>query len=305
VSALDRFTRVLDWNLLKYFVQIAQSGGIGAAADSLHLSQPSVSSALRRLEDHLGVVLCVRTRKGVQLTAAGEALLKECDYIVGRLSAAPAELRAIVGDLGGSVLLKTISHVLSPALDAGVVAFKARYPDVELVLETAPCELIVESLLSGEVAVAVGFDDARRPELRHITLMQERQQLYCGPTHRLFGQTVTDPSSLALEPFVAFSDGEPPALRQFRERHGLGQRLSGNADSVFEASWLISLGIGIGALPEPMAKAFAPRLHPLLPPEMAPTLDIHLMWRPDLQSRAALLLIDTVIEQLGRTESRA
>jgi DNA-binding transcriptional LysR family regulator len=298
VSDLDRFTRVLDWNLLKYFVQIAQSGGIGAAADRLHLSQPSVSAALRRLEDHLGVALCVRTRKGIQLTAAGQALLKECDHIVARLAAAPAELRAIVGDVGGSVLLKTISHVLSPALDAGVVAFKSRYPHVELVLETGPCEIIVESLLSGDVAVAVGFDDALRPELRHVTLMQERQQLYCGPTHKLYGQTVTDPSTLAFEPFVAFSDGEPPALRAFRERYGLGQRLSGHADSVFEASWLISLGIGIGALPEPMAKAIAPTLSPLLPPHLAPMLDIHLMWRPDLQSRGALLLIDTVIEQL-------
>jgi hypothetical protein len=131
--------------------------------------------------------------------------------------------------------------------------------------------------------------------------MQERQQLYCGPTHRLIGQTVTDPSSLALEPFVAFSDGEPPALRDFRERYGLGQRLSGNADSVFEASWLISLGIGIGALPEPMAKAIAPSLWPLLPADLAPKLDIYLMWRPDLQSRAAILLIETVIEHLSPT----
>jgi DNA-binding transcriptional LysR family regulator len=302
MTALDRFTRVLDWNLLKYFVQIAQSGGIGAAAESLRLSQPSVSAALRRLEDHLGVTLCLRTRKGVQLTAAGEALLKECEHIVARLSAAPAELRAIVGDLGGSVLLKTISHVLSPALDAGVVAFKTRYPHVELVLETGPCEDIVDALLSGEVAVAVGFDDALRPELRHIKLMEERQQLYCGPTHRLYGQTVADPTMLASEPFIAFSDGEPPALRAFRDRHGLGRRVSGNADTVFEASWLISLGIGIGALPEPMAKAIAPNLSPLLPPDIAPALDIYLMWRPDLQSRAALLLIDTVIEHLPKAD---
>ncbi len=108
-----------------------------------------------------------------------------------------------------------------------------------------------------------------------------------------------------MEPFIAFSDGEPPALRLFRERHGLGQRVSGNADSVFEASWLISLGIGIGALPEPMAKAIAPTLSPLLPPDLAPTLDIHLMWRPDLQSGAALRLIDTVIEQLANTAQQA
>jgi DNA-binding transcriptional LysR family regulator len=155
LRVLDRFTRVLDWNLLKYFVQIAQSGGIGAAAESLNLSQPSISAALRKLEAQVGAQLCIRTRKGVQLTLAGEALLKDCQEIVSRLTAAPAGLRAITDSMGGSVLLKTISHVFSPALDAGIVAFKSRYPAVELVLETAPWEHIVESLMSGDSAVGI------------------------------------------------------------------------------------------------------------------------------------------------------
>jgi len=90
---LDRFARVLDWNLLKYFVQIAECGSIGAAAERLQLSQPSVSAALRRLEAQLGLQLFLRTRKGVQLTAAGDVLLKECLDIVERLVAAPAGLR--------------------------------------------------------------------------------------------------------------------------------------------------------------------------------------------------------------------
>jgi DNA-binding transcriptional LysR family regulator len=298
MTGLDRFTRVLDWNLLKYFIQIAERGGIGAAADSLHLSQPSVSAALRRLEEHLGVQLCIRTRKGAQLTAAGEAFFRECEVILGRLSAAPAELRAIAGDLGGSVFLKTISCVMSPALDAGVAAFKARYPDVELVLETGHAEPIVESLLSGDVAIAVGFDEALRPELGHALLMRERQRLYCAPGHKFYGQTVTDPTLLESEQFVAISEGEPPAWRAFRERYGLGRRISGLADNVFEAAWLIGLGIGIGHLPEPVAAFLKPSLTPLLPPELTPELDIYLMWRHDLQSRASLRLVETIIEHI-------
>ncbi len=295
---LDRFTRNLDWNLLKYFVQIAQSGGIGAAADSLNISQPSVSVALRRLEEQLGAQLCIRTRKGIQLTGAGKLMLAHCELIVDRLSGAPGELRASTGMVGGSVLLKTISHVYAPGLDAGLVAFKANHPGVELVVESAPSQHIVESLLNGETAVAIGFDEVPRPELSHALLTRERLQLYCGPSHKLAGRRIADVTELADEPFIAFSEGEPPALLAFRARHGLGRRAGGFADNVFEASWLIGLGIGIGILPEPMAAVVAPHLSPLLPPDMVPELDIYLMWRPDLSDRAARLLVETIVEHI-------
>ncbi len=299
MKTLDRFTRVLDWNLLKYFVQIAQSGGIGAAAESLSLSQPSVSAALRRLESQVGAQLCIRTRKGIQLTAAGEALLKDGQEIVQRLSGAPASLRSIADNLAGSVLLKTISHVFSPALDAGLVAFKSRYPTVELVLETAPWDHIVTSLMSGDSAVGVGFDETPHQELHHAHLARERLQLYCGPTHPLFGRTIDDPTLLADQSFVGFSDGEPQALRDFRTRYGIGQRTGGIADNVYEACWLIGLGIGVGILPEPMVSKMAPDLKPLLTADLVLELDIHLMWRPDLQDRASRLLIDTVLEHIA------
>ncbi len=300
MTKLDRFARVLDWNLLKYFVQIAECGSIGAAAESLQLSQPSVSAALRRLEAQLGLQLFLRTRKGVQLTPAGDVLLKDCLDIVARLVAAPAGLRSVADGLGGSVLVRTISHVFSPALDAGLIAFKARYPDVELVLETAHSERIVESLMSGESSVAVGFDEQPHSGLRHALLLRERQPVYCGRTHELFGRTVEDPRELADHPFVVFSSGEPVVLRNFRTRYGLGQRIGGNADNMFEAGWLIGLGIGIGNLPEPMVNSMWPELSMVLPSALVPELDIFLMWRADLQDRAAQLLVDTVLEHVAQ-----
>lgn len=300
---LDRFSRTLDWNLLKYFVQIAHSGGIGTAAESLKLSQPSVSAALRRLESQVGAQLCVRTRQGVHLTAAGEQLLKHCGEIVAHLSVVPAELRPIAGTMGGSVLLRTISHVHSAPLDAGIIAFKSGYPDVELILQASPWAHIVESLLSGDSAVGVGFHEAPHPDLSYALLARERLQLYCGPAHELCATKVLDPASLAEQPFIAYSDGEPPTLRAFRERYGLGQRVSGIADNVHEASWLIGLGVGIGSLPEPMAATVSPRLVPLLPPALVPELEIHLMWRRDLQDRAARLFIDTILDQIRRGQS--
>jgi DNA-binding transcriptional LysR family regulator len=265
----------------------------------LRLSQPSVSAALRRLEAQLGLQLFLRTRRGVQLTPAGDVLLKDCHDIVDRLVAAPARLRSIKNGLGGSVLVRTISHIFSPALDAGLMAFKARYPDVELVLETDHSERIVASLMSGESSVAVGFDERPHSDLRHVLLLRERQPVYCGRTHELFGRTINDPRDLAHYPFVVFSNGEPSALRDFRNRYGLGQRIGGNADNMYEAGWLIGLGIGIGNLPEPMVDSMLPGLSMVLPPTLVPELDIFLMWRADLQDRAAQLLVETILEHVG------
>jgi DNA-binding transcriptional LysR family regulator len=189
--------------------------------------------------------------------------------------------------------------VISPALDAGVAAFRARHPNVELVLETGSGPQIVEALLSGDVAVGVGFDEEMRPELEHALLVHERQLLYCGPNHALAGTSVNDPCELQKEAFVLLSVGEPAVMRDFREKYRLGRRIGGLADNMYEAAWLISLGVGVGHLPEPLAATMTPPLTALLPPGMDPTLDIYLMWRPDLQSRATMMLVDTILEHIA------
>ena len=299
VSSIDRFARNLDWNLLKYFTQIARSKGIGAAAASLHLSQPSVSAALRKLEGHLGAQLFVRTRKGVQLTAVGELLVRDCEQIVARIEAMPIMARELIGTVGGSVLLKTISHVASSALDAGLRNFRQQYPQVDLVLETAPWEHISKALISGELAIGVGFDDVQHATLRRAPLTFEYIQLYCAASHPLAKRAIEDPGELADQPFVAFSEGEPAALRSFRERHGLGQHVVGFVNTIHDASWLISLGVGIGMLPEPAAQASGHDIVPLLPRSLLPCLAIDLLWRSDLQDRAGQLLIDAIVRHIN------
>ena len=77
---IDRnFASRVDWNLLRLFVEIVQAGGIGAAARRLNRQQPSVSAALKRLEEHIGTQLLRRTAAGVEATTAGRALLLICE----------------------------------------------------------------------------------------------------------------------------------------------------------------------------------------------------------------------------------
>ncbi|MCJ2179989.1 LysR family transcriptional regulator [Novosphingobium album (ex Hu et al. 2023)] len=298
MNSIGRFARNLDWNLLKYFTQIARHGGIGAAATSLNLSQPSVSAALRKLEEHVGAQLVIRSPKGVQLTSVGEAFSRECEQILSRIEAMPVTARELTGTVGGSVLVKTISHVASAALDAGLLNFRERYPDVELMLETAPWEDISQALVEGQLAVGVGFDDAQHPALQRTVLTYENMQIYCARSHPLAERVIDNPADLAGEPFIAYSAGEPAALKAFRERHRLGEHVVGFANTVHDAAWLISLGVGIGMLPEPAANALGQDIVPILGRAMMPRLAIDLFWRSDLQDRASQLLVEAIIEQI-------
>ncbi len=299
MSTLDRFTRNLDWNLLKYFVQIARSGSIGGAAARMNVSQPSVSVALRRLEESVGAQLFVRSNAGVQLTEAGAVMLRDTEAMIGMISAKPAEIGHVTGLLRGMVTVMTVSHVFSPALDAGVTGFKKRYPDVELHFEAAAWRDIVGALARGDAMLGIGFDETRRPEIDYELLTTEATQLYCGPGHMLYGRTIEDPANVAGEAFVAFGEGEPPALTSFRRSHGFGTRLSGMADSVHEAAWMIGLGLGIGLLPVPLVEASSRSdLWPLLAPGTSPALEVLLMRRAGLQDRATCALVDMIMTQI-------
>src|SRR3546814_19150026 len=74
-----KFAGRVDWNLMRTFVDIVRAGGIGAAARQLNRQQPSISAALKRLEDHVGVTLPHRTATGVEMTAAGKPMLALCE----------------------------------------------------------------------------------------------------------------------------------------------------------------------------------------------------------------------------------
>ena len=73
-----QFARNLDWNLLKFFHEIAEARSVTGAAQELNRKQPALSLALRRLEERLGVTLCQRGPTGFELTDEGRILAEAC-----------------------------------------------------------------------------------------------------------------------------------------------------------------------------------------------------------------------------------
>lgn len=290
------YARNVDWNLFKVFYEIARRGSITSAANALNRTQPSISAALQRLEGYVGNPLCARTSRGVMLTVHGEHLFAACQGIYEVVQSTSREASILRGDVSGVMVLRVIASLyLQPRLTEMIENFHALYPRIEIKLDVAPWREILQSLQSGEVELAIGFDPNPGDEQTHILLSEQVQQLYCGPVHPLFGSQVTSPSELRDEPFVVTHD-EPLPYVEFRERYGMGRKSGGYADGLHERMWLIQMGMGIGFLPKPVVDAspFADKLSPLLPDDQAPKWSVYLMAASHgARSAPAQLLFET------------
>ncbi len=136
----------LDWNLLRTFLVIMQERSVSRAAARLHLTQPAVSQALKRLEDTLGRTLIQRRGPHFEPTRAGEEVYRIASDIYGHMSRLETELDDRSDDITGSIRLLTVSRIDSGVYDEFLAEFHKTYPRVDLQIEVMRSSDIISSL---------------------------------------------------------------------------------------------------------------------------------------------------------------
>jgi len=299
---VDRnFAARVDWNLLRTFVEIVRAGGIGAAARKLNRQQPTISVALKRLEDHVGTQLLLRSAQGVELTVAGRALLLIGEDMFEAARMVPHQVAQAMKQVQGLVRIQMISSIVSPEFDEAIATFRRRHPAIQIELRVSPWRQVLESLERGEVEIGVGCDSGVRVGLNYEPLFVEVQQVYCDRNHPLYGRRVARLNDLRDQGFVLTGTDELDTITRVRQRYGLGTVVNGLAEDVHEAKRLISLGVGIGFLPVLAAEDLVARdrLWPLLPREAEPSYDIYLLSRQvPTRDTPTQLFLDEILRRL-------
>lgn len=305
---IDRdFASRVDWNLLRLFVEIVRAGGIGAAARRLNRQQPTISAALKRLEDHAGVQLLLRSVTGVELTAAGRALMLICEDMFEAARMAPHQIAQAMKHVEGLVRIQMISSIISTEFDEAIASFRHRHPAIQIELRVSPWREVLNALERAEVEIGVGYDSGVRSSLSYEPLFTEVQQLYCARNNPLYGRRITRLGELREEGFVLTGGDELETITRLRQRYGLGTVVNGRAEDIHEAMRLIVLGVGIGFLPVLAAQDLVARerLWPLLPHDAEPSYDIYLLARatPSRDTPTQLFLDEITRRLRAKTRS--
>jgi len=132
---------------MRYFMAVAERLHFGRAAESLHISQPPLSRAIRALEERLGVALFTRSRRRVELTGDGSRFLEESRRLIAQLERSVAELRGIAAGEQGRLRIGFVSLADYGILPGLLRGFKTARPGVRLALR---------EMLSPEQAAALG-----------------------------------------------------------------------------------------------------------------------------------------------------
>lgn len=243
----------MDLRQLTFFVTICELRSFTRAAERLHIAQPAVSIAMRKLEEELGVRLLHRTpsERQVTPTAEGRALLAHARAILAQVDDARRELAALRGLEEGEVDIGVPTMLGNYRLPPVITAFRDRYPGIRLVVRQEGARAIQALVESGTLTLGVvANEDLPREELEWRPLLRA-EIVVCMPPEHPFAELSAVPARRLDEvPLVLF----PPGYYQ-RERldalltaAGLRPNIVCETNLVPLIKQLVAHGAGVGTL---------------------------------------------------------
>jgi DNA-binding transcriptional LysR family regulator len=268
---------------LRYFLAVAEERHFGRAAKRLHIAQPPLSRQIQALEAEIGFPLFDRSRRRVELTAAGTALGIHVRRVFEALERGVHDAQRAAAGQTGRIAVGYPSSVAASGLPELLGAFRMRSPGVEVVLRELPPQDQIEALKDG--TIDVGF--IRAPlddddELASKRVRCEPLMIALPEGHALAKRPRLALELLAREPFICFPRHRGPAffdlLMRLCHEAGFIPRIVQEAPQLDIVS-LVAAGFGVSILPDSVRAAGRPGVV-FLPIVGAPQTELRVAWRP-------------------------
>ena len=246
---------------LKYLVALAEHKHYGKAAAVCHVSQPTLSTQLRKLEDELGVALVERGSRKVMLTHAGLEAAMRARNIVAEIEELKEAARRARDPEAGTVRLgifPTLGPYLLPHVIPGI---RKRYPHLELLLVEEKSDELLHRLRDGRLDAALLALPVDDDSLHAEFLFEEPFLLAVSSKHPLAGRDHLDAEELSTQRLLLLEDGHclrDQALAVCR-RFGANEKSEFRATSLETLRQMVAADVGITLLPTLAVKPPVPR----------------------------------------------
>jgi DNA-binding transcriptional LysR family regulator len=298
---------------IEAFLAVADELHFGRAAARLHLTQPSLSQQLKRLERHLGVELVSRTSRVVQLTPAGKAFQADAQRILGEVHRATSTAREIAAGRVGKISIGFNGRAGQLIMPRSLARLHASYPNITTRLSSGRSGPQLAALARGELDVGLvygGRSSGGPLLLRQLVPM--RIGALVGHGHRWANRSSIAVRELAELPCVMFQREESPAMydaiMSAAERAGAFPRVAEYMNDSVSTEITVAARPYVGFASFISTDELRPmglRVVPLVDPE--PVVELQAAWRVDSANEAVqafLESLDATKEYLESTVDR-
>jgi DNA-binding transcriptional LysR family regulator len=252
----------IDLNAVAIFVRIVETGSLSAAARLLKIPKTTVSKRLADLEESLGVALITRTTRNLRVTEAGKTYFEHSQAAVRRLEQGRVEMSSVREHPSGLLKITAPIDIAHTVLAKVIDTFVVRYPGVkiELVVTNRLVDLLGEGV---DLAVRAGaMRDSALVGRRFIDLTSN---VYGSPEHLRRFKTPLQPQDLSSVDFIGFSAMQGFDMVKGRTTVKVNVNPKVVVDDLEMVRELVTLGTGIGWLPDFLALSDGGRLIPAVP----------------------------------------
>jgi len=238
---------------LRYFVAVAEELHFGRAAERLQMAQPPLSQQIRKLEEELSVQLFYRTKRRVQLTAAGQVFLEQAQLMLAQAEQAiKAAQRADQGELG-RLVIGFVASACYDVLPDILRVYRERFPDVSLVLRELTTTQQVHALLNGRINIGFIRPPVHHEALEVETILREPFLVALPENHSLASQAEIPLKALSKESFVLFPRHLGPGFYDqvvsLCQQAGFSPDVSQEAIEMQTIVSLVAAGFGVSLVP--------------------------------------------------------
>lgn len=241
---------------LEFFRAVARNLSFSNAAKELYTSQPYVSNQIRKLEDHYGVPLFIRSYPRIALTEAGQLLHERIGRILDEVEELEQVVQQFQGLHRGTVTLAATASAGNHVLPEMIARFQREYPDIVVQALVGNTEDVLEWLDLDEAEIGVS---PRRPQTRNLVC----EPFYREPLVVIYpgAMNVSDPlplAELAVLPKVVREDGSLTLakMHELLEEFPSGTQYVTQVGGTTAVNEAVAAGLGVSLVPERSAKAW-------------------------------------------------
>lgn len=233
---------------LRTFIAVAEDGSVRAAAERLHVSQPSVSGSIAALSEEIGVPLTERDGRGMKLSPAGEAFLPHAIEALGLLELGTRMAQSAADRVSATVRIAAVYTAAESLLPPLLRAFREAHPEIPIQLEIGNREFVLDLLASRGADIGIGGRPPEDGSLDGTVIARNEHVIVAAPDHRFAGAGKLAVRDLADETWLVRE--EASGTRRLVDEYLAAAHITPpvttiGSNSAVAAAAMVGLGVGL------------------------------------------------------------